>query len=211
MTAVFLDLDGTLVDSRRGIIAALAYAFRKADRHDLAESDLTWMLGPPLVDSFTKLGLSSPETAIEDYRAYYIPKGMYDAKVYDGIPAALAQLREGGARLYLATAKPHAYARKVTAHFGLAAQMEAEFGPEMDGTRNWKGDLLRHALELTGEDPANSVMVGDRHHDMAAAEDVGMVSIAVSWGYGQTEEWGTARSVIDLPSHLPGAIEALNL
>ena len=66
-------------------------------------------------------------------------------------------------------------------------------------------------MELTGEDPANSVMVGDRHHDMAAAEDVGMVSIAVSWGYGQTEEWGTARSVIDLPSHLPGAIEALNL
>ena len=29
MTAVFLDLDGTLVDSRPGIIAALAYAFRK--------------------------------------------------------------------------------------------------------------------------------------------------------------------------------------
>jgi len=72
-----------------------------------------------------------------------------------------------GYRLYLATAKPHDYALDITAHFGLSQRMAAEFGPELDGTRNWKGDLLRHALEVTGERPEASTMVGDRHHDIA--------------------------------------------
>ncbi len=211
MTAVFLDLDGTLVDSQPGILTSLAHAFAAIDRHDLAEGDLTWMIGPPFVDSFRKIGLADPQPAIEAYRAHYQAQGMFDALVYGGIPDALDRLSEKGARLYLATAKPHAYAKKITAHFGLAPRMVAEFGPELDGTRNWKGDLLAHALELTGEDPARSVMVGDRHHDIAAAAEVGMASIAVRWGYGQPEEWEGARAILDHPDDLAASVLDLSL
>lgn len=211
MTAVFLDLDGTLVDSRSGILSSLTHAFATIGREDLGLTDLTWMIGPPFIDSFTKIGLQDPEIAIEAYRVHYAASGMYDATVYDGIPAALDSLQEDGFRLYLATAKPHAYARQITAHFGLGPRMVAEFGPELDGTRNWKGDLLAHALELTGEDPARAVMVGDRHHDIAAAAEVGMASIAVRWGYGEPEEWQGSRSVIDRPDQLADAVRALGL
>ena len=69
-----------------------------------------------------------------------------------------------GHRLYLATAKPHVAARKITAHFDLAPRFTAEFGPELDGTRNWKGDLLAFALAETGERAETSVMIGDREH-----------------------------------------------
>lgn len=209
MSAVFLDLDGTLVDSKPGILASLAHAFSSIGRDDLSRGDLTWMIGPPFVDSFAKIGLLDPEPALQAYRDHYRADGMYNAKVYDGIHDLLQTLTEKGFRLYLATAKPHAYARKITAHFGLAPRMSAEFGPELDGTRNWKGDLLRYALGVTGEDAATSVMVGDRYHDMAAAAEVGMASIAVSWGYGTCDEWTTARSVISSPVELPEAISAL--
>lgn len=209
MTAVFLDLDGTLMDSRPGILASLSHALTSTGRADLAETDLTWMIGPPFVDSFARIGISDPTATIAAYRAHYTSAGMYDARVYDGVHAALDTLLDAGCRLYLATAKPHAYARKITAHFGLASKMVAEFGPELDGTHNWKGDLLRHALAETGEDASRAVMVGDRHHDHAAAAEVGMASIAVRWGYGQPEEWKTAHSVIDHPSALPDAVTTL--
>ena len=189
MTAIFLDLDGTLVDSRPGILASLGHAFASIGRHDLVETDLTWMIGPPFVESFARIGLDDPDPALAAYRTHYKAEGMFDARVYDGIPDTLDSLRAAGYRLYLATAKPHDYARLITAHFGLAPKMIAEFGPELDGTNNWKGDLLRHALAVTGEDPARAVMVGDRHHDHAAAAEVGMASIAVSWGGAG----GTAR------------------
>lgn len=211
MTAVFLDLDGTLVDSRPGILASLGHAFATIGREDLARTDLTWMIGPPFIESFTRIGLQNPDIAIEAYRAHYRVSGMYDAHVYAGIPHALDKLLESGFRLYLATAKPHEYARQITAHFGLAEKMVAEFGPELDGTRNWKGDLLAYALERTGEDASRSVMVGDRHHDMAAAAEVGMAAVAVSWGYGVPQEWQGARAVIDSPDALPAAVAALHL
>lgn len=208
MAAVFLDLDGTLVDSRPGILASLTHAFRSIGRPEIAEDDLSWMIGPPFVDSFQKIGLDNPEKAIEAYRGHYQESGMFDAKVYDHIPATLDTLLASGLRLYLATAKPHAYARKITAHFGLAPKMVEEFGPELDGTRNWKGDLLKYALEKTGEDPAQSVMVGDRHHDIAAAAEVGMPSIAVTWGYGTASEWTGSHARIDGPAELPAAVMA---
>lgn len=211
MIAVFLDLDGTLMDSRPGILASLGHAFSSIGRNDLAETDLTWMIGPPFVESFAKIGIEDPAPALAAYRSHYKTSGMYDAQVYDGIHEAMDALTGAGFRLYLATAKPHDYARLITAHFGLAPKMVAEFGPELDGTNNWKGDLLRHALATTGEDPARSVMVGDRHHDHAAASEVGMASIAVRWGYGQPDEWETARSVIDHPNALHDAIAALGL
>lgn len=209
MTAIFLDLDGTLVDSRPGIMSSLKAAFTEVGRADLTQDDLTWMIGPPFADSIPKLGFDDPQPVIDAYRRHYESGGMYDAQVYQGIPSMLGTLNAEGYRLYLATAKPHVAARQITKHFGLSDAMIAEFGPELDGTRNWKGDLLAHALELTGEDPAQSVMVGDRHHDVSAAASVGMAAIAVSWGYGESPEWEGAAHVIASPDALHDAVRTL--
>lgn len=211
MNAVFLDLDGTLMDSRPGIVASLRAAFAETGLSDLAAGDLTWMIGPPFIESFTKLELAEPQRVIDAYRRIYDMGGMFDAAVYDGVHGMIQDLDALGRRLYLATAKPHVAATKITRHFGIAGFMKAEFGPELDGTRNWKGDLLAFALEQTGEDAATSVMVGDRHHDFAAAASVGMKSIAVRWGYGNAEEWQAADAVIDHPSELAGCIASLGL
>lgn len=209
MKAIFLDLDGTLMDSEPGILASLRHAFTAIERADLAARDLRWMIGPPFVDSFERLEIADPEPALEAYRVHYQATGMFDARPYDGVFDALNALRSQGHRLYLMTAKPHAYARKVTAHFGLAPFFEAEYGPELDGTRNWKGDLLAHALEETGERPEASVMVGDRHHDIAAAVENGVPGIAAAWGYGSEDEWHGRVAVAQAPIVLPDVIASL--
>ncbi len=211
MSAVFLDLDGTLMDSKPGILSSLRAAFAETGRPDIAEGDLTWMIGPPFIDSFRKLDLAEPQAAIDAYRRIYDMGGMFDARVYDGVFGMMDSLDAAGHRLFLATAKPHVAATKITRHFGIADYMQAEFGPELDGTRNWKGDLLAFALEQTGVCASASVMVGDRHHDFAAAASVGMRSIAVRWGYGTAEEWQAADAIIDQPGELAGAIASLGL
>ncbi|MDJ0640779.1 MAG: HAD hydrolase-like protein [Paracoccaceae bacterium] len=211
MTAVFLDLDGTLMHSQPGILSSLQAALHRIGRPDIAQQDLTWMIGPPFIDSFTTIGLPNPQEAIDAYREIYAEGGMFDAEVYDGVFPMVEALSEAGHRLYLATAKPHVAATQITAHFGLAPFFKAEFGPELDGTRNWKGDLLAYALAETGEAATNAVMIGDRHHDFAAAESVGMPSVAVRWGYGAPEEWQAATIQIDHPMDLPGIISELGL
>ena len=209
MKAIFLDLDGTLMDSKPGIEASLRHAFAATGHDALAESDLTWMIGPPFHDSFARAGITDPDPVIARYRDHYQAEGMFTASVFDGVFDMLDELAGTGADLFLATAKPHAFARQITAHFGLARYMRAEFGPELDGTRAHKGDLLAFALAETGHRPDASVMVGDRHHDIEAGRQVGMPAIAVTWGYGGPDEWTGAAARADAPADLAAAIAAL--
>ena len=159
-----------------------------------------------MLDSFARVGAPDPEHALAIYRARYSDVGLFENSVYAGIAEALQTLAKNGCAMYLATAKPHQYARRITAHFGLSRYFSHEFGPELDGTRNDKGDLLAHALEKTGIKAAQSVMVGDRIHDIVAARRVGMRSIGVSWGYGGAQELSQADAICASPTHLPEVI-----
>ena len=209
MRTVFLDLDGTLVDPKPGITDTVRYALRELGQPVPRADDLHWVIGPPLLESFATLGVPDPQEALDLYRVRYTAGSMYDTEVYPGIPAALAALKARGDRLVLMTAKPHVYARKITERLGLAAWLDAQYGPELDGTRNDKAELLGHAMAELGVAPVQAVMVGDRRHDIAAARANGIGSLAVAWGYGMAEEWREADTVCKRVPDLPDAITSL--
>ena len=209
MSAIFLDLDGTLTDPKPGITGAVIHALDTLGLDSFTQDQLEWVIGPPLLDSFAKLGAQDPHQALALYRAHYTAGGMYDCTVYDGIHDALATLAAAGHRLFLATAKPIVYATKITAHFGLDPHMEQQFGPELDGTFNDKGDLLRHALGLTGIDPQDAYMVGDRHSDFTAAKVNGITSLGVTWGYGGQDELENADALCSMPRQLASDLARL--
>ena len=209
MSTVFLDLDGTLTDPKPGVTKSFIYALEKLGCVAPDMDDLEWVIGPALHESFTQLKVEDPQAAIDFYRERYTTVGLFENRVYDGIPALLTGLKSAGYTLCLATAKPHAYARKITAHFGLAQYLTHEFGPELDGTRNNKADLLAYALDLTGYDAQNSIMIGDRHHDIDAARAVGMPVVGVTWGYGSDSELEMADAVCQTPDALGKMIKSM--
>jgi len=209
LKTVFLDLDGTLTDPKPGITKSFIYALENLGLPTPAPDDLEWVIGPALLDSFARLQVDDPQIAVDLYRECYTRDGLFENRVYDGIPDLLSGLRDAGYTMCLATAKPHAYARKITAHFGLAEYLTHEFGPELDGTRNNKGDLLAYALDLTGYDAHNSIMIGDRHHDIDAARAVGMKSVGVTWGYGSLDELSAADAICQTPAALAATIADL--
>ena len=206
---IFLDLDGTLTDPKPGITKSFIYALEKLGLPAPTPDDLEWVIGPALLDSFAKLNVTDPQVAVDLYRERYTDVGLFENRVYDGIPELLLGLRDAGYTMCLATAKPHIYARKITAHFGLAQYLTHEFGPELDGTRNNKGELLAYALDLTGYDVKNSIMIGDRHHDIDAARAVGMKSIGVIWGFGANDELAQADAICETRAALETAIASL--
>ena len=62
---IFFDLDGTLTDSKEGILNSLRYAFEKLGRPVPGEATLLQFIGPPLQDTFTELGGLTREQALE--------------------------------------------------------------------------------------------------------------------------------------------------
>lgn len=206
---VFLDLDGTLTNPYLGATRSIAYALEKLDLPVPDLDTLGWVIGPAMVDSLAKLGVPDPELAMALYRERYADVGLLENEVYDGIPEMLQGLGAAGATLFLATAKTNIYARRITAHFGLSQYLSHQFGPELDGTRSNKGHLLEYALAETGIDPQSAVMVGDRIHDFRAARHVGMKAVAVSWGFGNPDEYKLADAICEHPQDLPDIVASL--
>ena len=206
MKNIFFDLDGTLTDPKPGITGSIQYALQKLDLPVPSQDDLTWCIGPPLRASFvTLLGDESrADRAVALYRERFADTGLYENSVYPDIEHVLAALRATPRRLFVATSKPHVFAERIIDHFGLSGYFEHVFGSELDGTRANKAELLAYAIETTGVDPSQALMIGDRSHDIVGAKSNGMRGIGVLYGYGSKDELSAAGA-----SHLCATPRAL--
>jgi phosphoglycolate phosphatase len=211
---VLVDLDGTLVDPKPGLIGSIQYALGKLGRPVPPTCELLWMIGPPLRVSFPKLLGSSDRTeeAIAHYRENYFHRGMYDAIVYDGMPAALEALGSAGCRLFVATSKPHHYARPILERFDLAGHFAGIHGPELDGTNDHKHDLIAHMVGQHGVRAQSAIMIGDREFDVTAAARNGISTVGVTWGYGSVEELtgAGASALCHAPANLVSTVLGLS-
>jgi phosphoglycolate phosphatase len=190
MDAIFFDLDGTLTDPKPGITRSIQYALQKLDLPVPSQDQLTWCIGPPLRDSFVRLLGSDnrADLAVTLYRERFGDVGLYENAVYPDIEHILGALKASHGRLFVATSKARVFAVRIIEHFGLNSYFEHVFGAELDGTRVHKTDLLAYALEKTGVDPLQALMIGDRSHDMIGARNNGMAAVGVLYGYGSREE-----------------------
>jgi phosphoglycolate phosphatase len=207
---ILVDLDGTLVDPKPGLIGSVQYAMAKLGFAVPPAEELLWLIGPPFRVSFPKL-LGTPdltEEAITHYRECYFNGGMYDAIVYDGVPAALDALSAAGCRLFVATSKPHYYARPILERFDLARRFAGIHGPELDGTNDHKHDLIAHIIASEAVVPQTAIMSGDREFDVTAAARNGIPTVGVTWGYGSVLELQTAgaATLCDAPVNLATAV-----
>jgi haloacid dehalogenase superfamily, subfamily IA, variant 1 with third motif having Dx(3-4)D or Dx(3-4)E len=209
---LLFDLDGTITDPKPGITGAVRYALATLGRPAPEDDDLAWVIGPPLRETFrTLLGEALVERAIELYREQYGATGYKDAIVIPGMPETLDRLAADGYRLFVATSKPHFYARRVLAHFGLADRFVTIHGAELDGTHDNKGELIAHILATEGLAPAGTLMIGDRKHDVLGAARNGVPCIGVAWGYGSHGELAEAgaRHICAVPAELPQVVSSL--
>ena len=190
---VLFDLDGTLTDPAEGITNSVAYALERFGIHVEDRTALQPFIGPPLKESFMKFyGLSDAdgERAVEIYRESFKPTGIFENRVYPGVPEMLAELKAAGLRLCIASSKPEVFVKQILEHFDLAGYFDAVCGSELDGRRTDKAEVVAEALRrCPGEHP---VMVGDRFHDVAGAKKNGLPCAGVLFGYGGQEELAKA-------------------
>ncbi len=192
---LLFDLDGTLTDPGEGITNSVAYALAKRGIEVTDHRELNCFIGPPLAKSFMQYyGLSEEDAtqAVTDYREYFVPHGMFENKVYDGIPALLSDLKTSGKHLIIATSKPEKFAVQILEHFDLLRYFDRVYGATMDLSRSKKGDIIALALAEEKIAPDQALMIGDRHHDIDGAHENGLAAVGVLYGYGDRNEHETA-------------------
>jgi phosphoglycolate phosphatase len=192
MDTVLFDLDGTLTDPKIGITTCIQYALHQLDYESPETEQLLWCIGPPLIVSFAKL-LQTNDKALIDraitlYRDRFATVGLFENALYPQIPETLKSIRAAGYQTYIATSKPHMFAKRIIEHFDLTSLFDGIYGSELDGTRSDKAELIQHILLTENLIPAKTVMVGDRSHDAIGAKKNQLLAIGVTYGYGSEEE-----------------------
>ncbi len=204
---ILFDLDGTLTDPLPGITKSIQYALEKLGKPVPAVDDLLFCIGPPLLGSLKKLlaaDADKAETALSIYRERYNAVGKFENKVYPGIPETLTGLNRQGFNLFVATSKPYVFANDILAHFDLLRFFKRVYGSELDNSLVDKGELIAYILKRETILITNTMMVGDRSHDILGAKKHGVYSLGVSYGYGTKEELveSGADCIVDSPQEI---------
>ncbi len=193
---IFFDLDGTLTDPKVGITKSVQYALEKTGIEGVALSELKKFIGPPLKESFMEFYYYDEQTvipAIKYYREYFQEQGIFENKVYQGIPGLLDELTKKGIINVVATSKPTIFADRIVEHFGLKKYFHSIVGSNLDGTRSSKAEIISYIItKLNINTMENIVMIGDRKYDVIGAQHNNIDSIGVSYGYGTIEELRSA-------------------
>ena len=188
------DFDGTVADTGEGIRKSVAYSLEKMGFAPLDTATLSRFIGPPLHDSYMEYcGMTDDEAerAIERYRERYVEIGLYESRLYPGIPMLLRALKQAGAWVAIASAKPRFMLERLAKHFGIDRYLDAISGTGLGRHAADKRDLILAALP-EGADPARACMTGDRRFDIEAAKALGMGAVGADYGYSLPGELAAA-------------------
>ena len=194
MTVIF-DLDGTLTDSKSGIVGCLgkilkAYAIEW-------EGPLDCFIGPS-IEEWAKTLIPNRDKAaqaqlVRDYRACYDRTGWMENAVYPGVFDLLDTLERQGIRLFVCTSKQQQSAELILAKFGLVHYFELVYGDHPQRASHNKQDLLASLVKEQQLDTSTAWMVGDTQFDVEAAHANGVRAIAVTYGYGNVDKLTAVR------------------
>ncbi len=195
---VLFDLDGTLTDSKPGIVRGVQQALMHFGINEPDLDQLECYIGPPLLDSFmTVHGLTGDQAreAITVYRKYYSAMGIYQHQLYPGVEEMLRDVKAEARALYVATSKPTPFAEIMLKEHGLLTLFTGIYGSFLDGRRTDKAEVIQAVMKTHHLKPVDTVMVGDRSHDVLGGKKMKIPVIGVLYGYGSPEELLQAGAV----------------
>jgi phosphoglycolate phosphatase len=190
--AVAFDLDGTLVDSRHDLAAAINLARRDLGLSPLEVDAILGMVGEGARNLVRKALGGEPEPALleralERFFHHYETECTRRTRPYPGIDELLAALAPRWP-LALLTNKPERFARRIVDALGWADRFDPLIGGDTLSVRKPDPAGIARIAERHRVAPAAVVLVGDSRIDAATAAAAGSAFVFVEWGFASTEE-----------------------
>jgi phosphoglycolate phosphatase len=188
MRLVIFDLDGTLIDSRLDLVHSVNAALRHIARPELPEDVIASYVGdgaPMLIRR--ALGDEADDealvkTGLEFFLSYYREHKLDYTTVYDGIVEALRVIQPGR-QMAVLTNKPVRPSVAIVEALGLKPFFGSVYGGNSFATKKPDPEGARVILRETGINAQDTLIVGDSHVDVSTAQNAGLWSCGVTYGF----------------------------
>jgi phosphoglycolate phosphatase len=203
---VFLDLDGTLVDSGADIAASLNWALRREGEPELPESRIIAAIGggvPVLLDR--TIGPTHPkrERIHAGLREHYTEHLLDRTTLYPGVRETLERI---AVPRVVITNKPEGMSRKLLEGLKVDGLFAAIYGGEGRLPRKPDPASILEALGRFKAPKERAIHVGDSGVDVATARAAGIRCCGVTYGYSVPGELDGADFRIDRFDALTGVL-----
>lgn len=220
MRTVIFDLDGTLADTSRDLVAAANVCFNDLGLGDLLDPDRDAGTALRGGRAMLKLGFSRVEGYGEADISRQYPRLLeaYAAGIdrhttlYPGAMAAVERLKSDGYGVGICTNKPEALAETLMTRLGVRAAFGALVGADTLAVRKPDPAPLFETVRRLGGDLARTCLVGDSDTDRKTARAAGVPSILVTFGPAGGDMAALApEALLDHFDALPSVVRALAL
>ncbi len=198
---VIFDLDGTLLNTIDDIAAAGNWVCERNGWPTFSVEEFKLMVGhgiPNLVYSFTPENMRTDDIIAgtrAQFSARYAAHREDATAPYDGVLSLLRTLRGSGMKCSVFSNKADALCQMLIRDY---------FGDSIVAVRGQLGDTplkpdpagVLALMEAQQMDPATTVFIGDSDVDMITAQNAGIASIAVLWGFRDKETLAAAGATV---------------
>ncbi len=192
--AIVFDLDGTLIDSSKGILESLFNAIHyyglkpvitKVDSHFFMGKNLEETLAILVPGSEKDIIKKIGDRYINDYHNNYTHK----AQTFEGVAQTIQALSQKGFKMAVATAKYTECAEAELKSSGIRKFFDDVRGSDEGSPAKPDPKLLFEICNKLGVAPSETLMVGDTDRDVVFGKNAGAHTCAVTYGGLSKEEF----------------------
>ena len=183
---VIFDLDGTLLDTKEGILLSVEHTVRELGYGELTLEQKLSFIGPPVQVSLKRIyGLDDIQAqhGAGVFREFYKDRALLKAKPYEGIYDLCGALKDKGIRMAVATYKREDYAVRLLKHYDFDKYCDPMHGADNNNVLK-KEDIIMMCVNEMGAKKEECVLIGDTDNDAKGAMEAGIPFVAVTYGFG---------------------------
>lgn len=189
---LILDLDGTLIDSKKDIADATNATLKHINAASISDDVIYTFVGRGVIDLIWNAVPEKSENEMKEafhfFDAYYLAHCLEKTVLFPGVEDVLQEMKDHGVTLSVLTNKPQNYTNVILRGLGIESLFSVISAATPGVVHKPDRDVTLAVLAAMKTEAEDTLMVGDSVTDLQTAENAGLDCALALYGFSPRDE-----------------------